>query len=122
MEYKLRVSGLDDCSGNRIDSVLIFRTPAAPVPPPERPDTARILITEIFADPSPEVGLPLAEFIEIYNSGIDTIDLNAWQLSDGTSKGIIRNTRIAPDEYLILCPAADTLEYGLHGRAVGVSP
>ncbi len=42
-----------------------------------------LLITEIMFDPTPRVGLPESEYIEIYNPGNDTIDLSHWQLRIG---------------------------------------
>ncbi|WP_395626728.1 lamin tail domain-containing protein, partial [Daejeonella sp.] len=80
--YQLSISGIKDCSGNTFSSAtpFSFSIPALPTPPPPPPippvriDTARIFITEIFADPSPEVGLPLVEFIELFNPGKDTLD------------------------------------------------
>ncbi len=126
-EYTLSLSSLSDCSGKTpaADTLLRFRTPkrsTPPPPPPERIDTARIFITEIFADPSPEVGLPLVEFIEIFNPGKDTVDLDKWYIHDPATKAVIRNRKIVPKEYLILCPAADTLQYQRFGKTIPINP
>ncbi|HEY1023835.1 MAG TPA: lamin tail domain-containing protein, partial [Sphingobacteriaceae bacterium] len=121
--YSLTIQQLTDCSGNPVTHPpLSFSTPALPPPPPVRTDTATVYITEIFADPSPEVGLPPAEFLEIYNPGKDTIDLEGWTLSDPSSKGTLKKASILPDEYLILCPVADTAQYKPFGRTLGLSP
>lgn len=123
-EYQLIVSKLRDCSGTHISDSpsLKFKTSPLPPPVPEKADTARILITEIFADPSPEVGLPLAEFIELYNPGRETVDLDKWILSDPATRGIVSNTTIAPGAYLILCPVADTLHFKQFGKTKGIAP
>ncbi len=127
-KYQLNISEIKDCSGNNISEtsrILSFETPALPITPlpaTVRTDTARLYITEIFADPSPEVGLPLVEFVEIYNPGKETVDLSGWMLNDPGTKATIKKTNIAPDEYVILCPAADTLLYKPFGKTVGVSP
>jgi hypothetical protein len=123
--YRLAVSGISDCSGNiMVNQFLTFKTPLAPVSssPPIRLDTAKIYITEIFADPSPEVNLPLAEFVEIYNPGKDTIDLDGWIFNDPTTKATLKRTTISPKEYVILCSVADTLQYKAFGKTVGISP
>ena len=122
--YKLNISGIKDCSGNFIQntsSQLSFTFPATASPPLEKPDTALIYITEIFADPSPEIGLPLVEFVEIHNPGKDTINLEGWSLDDTQTKGSLKKSLIAPGEFLILCPAADTSQYKAFGKTAGVS-
>ncbi|MGV3509472.1 MAG: lamin tail domain-containing protein [Sphingobacteriaceae bacterium] len=120
--YQLSISQLKDCAQNSIASRSFqFTTPAFPPTPPVRLDTAKIYITEIFADPSPEIQLPLAEFVEIYNPGKDTVDLDGWTLSDPVTNASITNRRILPEEYVILCPAADTLQYKLYGKVIGLT-
>ncbi|SKB62408.1 lamin tail domain-containing protein [Daejeonella lutea] len=123
-EFQLFLSNLKDCSGNLIDphSILKFKTPPPPPVAKIPNDTARILITEIFADPSPEVNLPLAEFIEIYNPSADTVNLDRWIISDPTTKALIRQQKILPGEYVILCPMADTTFYKPYGKTIGLSP
>ncbi len=119
--YQLTVSNLKDCAGNSIapNTSLVFSTPKLP---PVRVDTAKLFITEIFADPSPEVKLPLAEFIEIYNPGKDTIDLDGWTLHASSVKSTLRKACILPNEYLVLCPAADSAQYKSLGKTIGISP
>lgn len=123
--YNLTIAGLRDCSGNRIDnkfSQLKFSIPVPSPPPVQKPDTASMYITEIFADPSPEVGLPLVEFIEIYNPGKDSVNLEDWTLTDTQTKSALKQTIIGAGEYLILCPAADTSQYKPFGKTMGLSP
>ncbi len=123
--YHLTISEVKDCSGNTIQSAssqLSFYLPAPPPIPAEKPDTANIFITEIFTDPSPEIGLPLAEFVEIYNPGKDTLNLDGWSLSDTQTKSTLKKVLIAPNEFLILCPAADTSQYNVFGKTAGLSP
>ncbi|MEJ6982140.1 lamin tail domain-containing protein [Pedobacter sp. P351] len=119
-DYKLKLSQLKDCAGNTIITNTLNFT--APKLPPVRLDTANLVITEIFADPSPEVKLPLVEFIEIYNPGKDTIYLDGWTLNDPTTKTILKNASILPQQYLILCPLVDTLLYNSYGKTLGLSP
>ncbi len=124
--YSLRVFDIRDCTGNSIKTQNLSFTTAdptiLPAVPPVRADTAKIFISEIFADPSPEQGLPLVEFVEIYNPGRDTIDINGWTLNDLGAKSSIKSAKIAPKEYLILCPIADTLQYKSFGKVAGLSP
>lgn len=66
----------------------------------------QIFINEIFPDP---IGADNDnEFIELYNSGNEAIDLNGWQLSDSTAKkftinyGNIGSVVIFPGKYFII--------------------
>ena len=125
--YSLKIEKLKDCDGNTISNnqSLEFSTPKAPVPPPPPPiriDTAEVIITEFLADPSPEVGLPLVEFIEIFNPGLDTVDLQGWSINDPQTRGIMKKHLLAPNEYLILSPTADTAIFKGFGKTLGITP
>ncbi|HEY0769147.1 MAG TPA: lamin tail domain-containing protein, partial [Sphingobacteriaceae bacterium] len=122
IHFDLTIQSLKDCSGNIISGLnqpMEFIT--AP-PPSVRLDTATIYITEVFPDPSPEIGLPLAEFVEIYNPGNDTIDLDGWTVRDATTTTTIGKNSILSKQYVILCPAADTTQYKSFGKVIGLSP
>jgi len=69
------VSGLSDFAGNEMVAVQESFTFV-------RVSAFSILITEVFPDPTPVVGLPEVEFIELYNNTNATISLNNWTLSD----------------------------------------
>ena len=68
----------------------------------ETPQSGDLIITEIFADPTPIIGLPDAEYIEIYNGSDKIFDLSNWQLNDASSGGTIVAGWILPDSYGIL--------------------
>ena len=76
-----------------------------------------IVINEILADPSPSVGLPEWEFVELYNTSDSTINIKNWKLILGKKEFSFKeDTEIQPDEYLILChkDAIDDLShYGI---------
>jgi hypothetical protein len=124
-QYQISFSNLRDCGGTVISSAsnkLSFKTNALPVPASARTDKGVLMITEILADPAPEVGLPLSEFIEIHNITKDTIDLDGWSINDPASKAIFRNKIILPNEYMILCAIADTILYKPFGKTIGLNP
>ena len=63
-----------------------------------------IVINEIMADPSPPIGLPEWEYIELYNTSEFPISLKGWKLTAGTSEFIFEESvEIQPKDYLILC-------------------
>ncbi len=70
-----------------------------------------IIITEIFADPSPQNGLPEYEYIELYNRKNDSINLRDFIFSDGTSNSIFPSYKLAPYEYLLVCHSNNVLQF-----------
>jgi hypothetical protein len=81
-----------------------------------------IIITEFMADPSPSVGLPESEFIELKNNSDHPINLKHWYITDGNSKGIIKDDCIIPaDSFLIVCNVAYVKAFEAFGRVAGVS-
>lgn len=81
-----------------------------------------IIIDEILADPSPSVGLPNSEFIELKNNSSSVFSLRNWKISDGSSTATINNDFILePGAYVIICPNAAVSEYSSYGNAIGVT-
>lgn len=70
----------------------------------QQPARFDVVITEIMADPSPVVGLPNAEFIEIKNTLAFALPLNGWRLSDKTSTAVLTTPFVLqPDSLVVLC-------------------
>ena len=61
-----------------------------------------ILINEIMADPSPSVGLPDVEWLELYNRSSKTIDLKTLLLSDGGTPQALPTYLLSPDSFVVL--------------------
>lgn len=70
--------------------------------PPEPALPFDLVINEFFPDPSPAVGLPEVEFVEIYNRSDKTFDLNGWKLGDATSVQSLPAVAIEPGGYLVV--------------------
>ncbi len=74
-----------------------------------------ILINEIMADPSPAVGLPEYEYVELYNNTPLPISINNWKLYFGTTIKTFANVMIPPGGYLIVTGssgAGELISYG----------
>lgn len=115
--YTLEVTNLRDCNGNLIQAEHNNTLLALPVAPNYRD----ILITEIFPDPSPQVGLPDAEFIEIHNRSAYPIDLTGWTISDGSSLSMLPSHIILPGQYWIICSTSNKSSFIPFGNTLGVS-
>ncbi len=113
----LEISGVQDIAGNTIIPInqpfLFFN--AMPL------KNKDVIITEIFADPSPQIGLPEAEFIEIYNRSPNPIDLTGWKFSDGNSVATIPSKIILPNQYWIICSSTSAALFAQSAATIGVS-
>lgn len=79
-----------------------------------------LVISEIMADPSPTVGLPEAEYVELYNPTNNPISLSGWVLFDGSIRQLPSKI-LPPSSYIIVCANADTLALSGLGPIAGVS-
>jgi hypothetical protein len=118
IERTLTISGMTDLSQNALENpvqTFLYFVPQ----PVNRND---IVITELFPDPAPTVGLPEAEFIEFFNRSANPVQLRNWYVTDGTSAGLFPDMILLPNQYLIVAPAAYASALSPFGRVVGVSP
>lgn len=82
---------------------------------------AAVIITEIMPDPSPAVGLPEAEYLELYNRGTSRISLKNMRLSLGTRSAILPEYLLDPEEYLIVCHTSNIGLFAGMGKTLGIS-
>lgn len=81
-----------------------------------------IVISELLPDPSPAIGLPNNEFIELRNNSSRSFSLRSWKISDGSSTATINSDFILePGAYIIICPTSAANDYSNFGNAIGVS-
>lgn len=81
-----------------------------------------VVMQELFPDPSPPVGLPGHEFIELRNISAVTFNLRNWKISDGSATATITvNYLLKPDSMVVICPTAAALAYTAFGQTMGVS-
>ncbi|MEQ6121801.1 lamin tail domain-containing protein [Reichenbachiella sp. MALMAid0571] len=105
VSYNLSLSNIKDLSGNVIEETILSFTYIAPY----IPKSGELLITEIMADPSPSVGLPDVEYLEIYNNSNQKIVLDQIQLSDRTSQTLLSGYSLLAGQYLILTSTSNAL-------------
>ncbi|MEJ0030128.1 MAG: lamin tail domain-containing protein [Bacteroidota bacterium] len=76
-----------------------------PKVPPPLPDVAEkydVVINEFFPDPSPPVGLPEQEYVELYNRSSKTFDLQSWKIGDASNFVSMPSVLIHPNEYVVI--------------------
>lgn len=93
--FSLKITAVGDLSGNLLNDTVVGFSYYEPLP-------YDIVVCEIMADPSPSVGLPEAEYLELLNTSQYEIDLSGWNLWIGSSQKALTG-RIAPGEYIIIC-------------------
>lgn len=109
--YSVTISGAGDCWGNTATTTSTFFIPSQPAP-------GDVIINEFMADPSPVVGLPEAEFVEIYNVSNKIFNITGWKLGDNSTFGTITSGWLYPGEYKVLCPTANVTDFP---NSVGVT-
>lgn len=114
--YQLLVDNVADVNLNAIDNDTLnffyFQS-----------DTAvyhDVVINEFLADPTPQVGLPASEFVELYNRSTKTFDLGGWTIADGSTTATLPSKILLPGQYIILCSNSDTSDYKILGTTIGV--
>lgn len=115
--YELTVAGLTDCTGNVNNG---NDTPAAFVLA-EQPVQHDVILTEIFADPSPVLGLPEAEFIELYNRSNKVFDLAGWKFKDANTVIDLPTQMFYPGEYIVLVNSSSAAMFSMYPNIVSVS-
>ena len=81
-----------------------------------------VVIDELLPDPSPPVGLPNSEFIELKNRAGFPINLRNWKVRSGSGTAtIIVNYLLQPDSFVVICAASVAGSFSAFGPVIGVS-
>jgi hypothetical protein len=96
LSYMLMISGLSDLSGNEFQDTTIQVVYYVP-------SLYDIVLTEVMADPYPSVGIPEAEYVEIYNRKSYPIDLSGWKIQSSSGSSVLPSgTVIEPSKCKVL--------------------
>lgn len=81
-----------------------------------------MVISEIMADPSPVVGLPTSEWIELKNNSTVPVNLQNWRIGDaGSQSGPLPSYVVQPDSLVIVCGSTALPALSAYGPVVAVS-
>ena len=110
--YLFSAEGVADPCGNvrSIDFSFLYH----PIQPYE------VQINEIMADPEPSMGLPEAEYLELYNATPYPVSLNDWRLILGASDRMLGEITLQPDSFIILCDREHEEVFSHYGPVCGV--
>jgi hypothetical protein len=115
--YIITMNGIRDCKQNSsINTQATFTY--------FQSDTAKtydVLLTEIMADPDPRIGLPAAEYVELYNRSSRNISLKNWQLRDATGVVLLPDLLLLPDSFIVLCAPNNASLFSGMSNVVGLN-
>jgi len=79
-----------------------------------------IIINEIMADPSPPMGLPEFEYLELFNRGDHKVNLKDWTIRCGTTMKLFPDIELDTGSYLILVYEGAVNEYIKFGNCLPI--
>jgi hypothetical protein len=111
----LTVNAVQDIAGNAISNgtaTFSFYTP-------QRYD---VVIDELIADPTPQVGLPNSEWIELKNTSSFPINLQGWKVGDASGiSGPMPSFVLKPDSFVIVCTGSAVPALSAFGKTISVT-
>lgn len=116
--YTLTNLNAEDVSGNIAGSQSVDFTYLVP----EIAEAGDVVINEFMCDPSPVVGLPEVEFVEVFNRSSKVLDITGWKLGDASSQGTIQASILMPGEYKILTATSNIDTFAIAATGVTSFP
>jgi len=98
----ISVSDIEDLAGNTMapsTAEFMWFIPAVAT-------YRQIVFNELLDDPTPVIGLPEAEYIELFNNSNEPFDLSGWTLVNSTTPKVLGSHLLAPGGYVVLCNTA----------------
>lgn len=81
-----------------------------------------VVIDEIMADPTPLVGLPNNEWLELKNTTTSPINLQNWRIGDATNQsGPMPSFTLQPDSFVIVCTGSAVAAMSAFGTTISVT-
>lgn len=100
--YQATIPEVKDLAGN--DTILTFSFQYLVA---EVPAYGDVIINEVLADPTPAVGLPEYDYVELYNRSEKYFNLENWKIGNNTTFATITGeTWLLPNEYIVLSSPA----------------
>jgi hypothetical protein len=74
-----------------------------------------ILINEFLPDPTPQVGLPNAEFIELFNRSNKTVNLKDFKIVNGSTSTVLPSFVLKPAAYVVIYTKKTGVDFSKFG-------
>lgn len=111
----LTVNAVQDLSGNAISNGTIVFSYFIALP-------YDIVIDELMADPTPLVGLPDNEWLELRNTSAFSINLLGWRVGKPTGQsGPMPSYILRPDSFVIVCTSSAVAALSAFGPTISVT-
>ncbi|MCO5247430.1 MAG: lamin tail domain-containing protein [Chitinophagales bacterium] len=112
--YNFHVFGINDCEGNALKDTTFAISIG------QKATFNDILITEIMAKPTPVVGLPEVEYIELYNNSEKAIDLKGMVLKASTRTATFTGGTLLPHEYAVVTSSENVGLFSFSPKVIGL--
>jgi hypothetical protein len=81
-----------------------------------------VVIDELMADPTPQVGLPNNEWLELKNITAAPINLQNWRIGDASGQsGPLPNFTLQPDSFVIVCTSSAVAALSAFGTTIAIT-
>jgi len=113
LNYSLTAYNIEDLVGNLLASQSFGFTYFVP-------QLHDIVFDELMIDPSPPVGLPEYEYIELYNSTNAPINILGWKLKYGSTEKILPSAIVPADSFIVLTSPSAFPFLSTYGNVISV--
>ncbi len=115
--FELTVSNVTDLSSN----VMTTSTHELIWVEVEMAGSRDVVFNELMADPSPPVGMPEVEFVELYNASALAFDLLDWTFVNSSTAKILPSHILASGDFVLLCDEDNAEQLQSFGPVIGLS-
>jgi hypothetical protein len=114
---RLRITHIPDLAGN----VLLDTTARFTWQAPYEPGYRDVVINEFMADESPVVGLPQAEFAELYNTTGHALNLAGFTFGTDKKSVTLPSYILPPGGYVLICASSKVNDFRPYGAVLGLA-
>ncbi|MFT6182543.1 MAG: hypothetical protein ACJAU0_000485 [Flavobacteriales bacterium] len=116
VELNISVSGVQDLAGNpSVSQDLSFTYFDLQIA-----EAGNVVFNELLPDPSPALGLPEFEFVELHNHTNAAFDLGGWEFINSTTSKVLPQFVLSPGAFVLLCDEEEMDQFTSYGDVIGI--